>query len=146
MKQQRIEIAEEFDAPVHQVFRFFSEHENLKSIFSPAKIRRISDGEPARNGVGSAREMRVPGAPPFVETVTAYQENELIEYRITRGSPLRDHLGVMRFVPIDERRTYFRYVITFEGKVPFVAPVVRHVLEGSIRRGLGKVATRRLWG
>ncbi|EDK62069.1 conserved hypothetical protein, partial [Burkholderia mallei JHU] len=27
-----------------------------------------------------------------------------------------------------------------------VAPVVRHVLEGSIRRGLGKVATRRLWG
>lgn len=74
MKQQRIEIAEEFDAPVHQVFRFFSEHENLKSIFSPAKIRRISDGEPARNGVGSAREMRVPGAPPFVETVTAYQE------------------------------------------------------------------------
>lgn len=144
MTRQRIEISEEFDAPVQHVFRFFSEHENLASLFKPASVRRISDGEAARNGVGSAREMRVPGAPPFVETVTGYQENRLIEYRITRGSPLRDHLGVMRFVPIDDQRTYFHYVITFGGKVPFVAPIIRHVLEKSVRRGIAQARTRYL--
>ncbi|MDN7672406.1 SRPBCC family protein [Burkholderia oklahomensis] len=145
MATQRIEINEQFDAPVQRVFRFFSEHEKLKSIFAPAKIRRIRDGDPERNGVGSARQMRVPGAPPFVETVTAYRENQLIEYRITEGSPLRDHLGVMKFLAVDGDRTRFHYVITFDGKVPLVASIIRHFPEGGIRRGVRKLRLSNPW-
>ncbi|AHI66333.1 SRPBCC family protein [Burkholderia thailandensis] len=145
MATQRIEINEEFDAPVENVFRYFSEHERLGSIFAPARIRRLSNGDTTRNGVGSSREMRVPGTPPFVETVTAYQENRLIEYRITEGSPLRDHLGVMKFLAVDGDRTRFHYVITFDGKVPFVAPVVRHFLEGGIRRGVRNLRLSNPW-
>ena len=86
---QRIDIHQDFPIPVEKLFAYLGEHENLEVIFHPTKIRRIADGQGARNGVGSAREMRALGGPAFVETVTAYRENELIEYRITRGSPLK---------------------------------------------------------
>ena len=41
---------------------------------------------------------------PFEETVTQFEPDELIEYRITKGTPLRDHVGVMRFTPAAGRR------------------------------------------
>ncbi|HET8730786.1 MAG TPA: SRPBCC family protein [Moraxellaceae bacterium] len=138
MGWQQIDIVKDFPYPVEKVFAFLGEHENLGIIFAPASIRRISDGKGARNGVGSAREMRILVGPSFVETVTDYKENELIEYRITRGSPLRDHKGVMRFqsVPGGCR---LHYTIEFAGKLPLVAEIVKPVLENGIRKGLAKI-------
>lgn len=138
MGWRHIEIVKDFQIPVERLFAYLGEHENLEAIFAPARIRRLSDGQGARNGVGSAREMRILLAPPFVETVTAYRENELIEYRITRGSPLKNHRGVMRFTAIPGG-TRLHYTIEFEGKLPLVAEVVKPVLEQAIRRGLNKL-------
>lgn len=136
MGQQRIEIVQEFSAPVDRLFAYLGEHENLAAIFAPAKIKRISDGQGVRNGVGSAREMRILVGPAFVETVTAYKENELIEYRITRGSPLKNHHGVMRFYPTASGGSRLHYTIVFEGKFPLVASIIKPGLEMGIRRGL----------
>lgn len=135
---QRIDIRKDFSLPVDKLFAHLSEHENLETIFHPTKIRRIADGQGARNGVGSAREMRALGGPAFVETVTAYRENELIEYRITRGSPLKNHLGVMRFsaTPTGSR---LHYTIEFEGKFPLIGLLIRTVLERGIRQGLTRI-------
>lgn len=135
---RHIEIIKDFNAPVERVFAFLGEHENLGIIFAPAQIRRISDGQGARNGVGSAREMKILVGPSFVETVTAYKENELIEYRITRGSPLKNHCGVMRFSAIPGG-TRLHYTIEFAGKFPLVAELVKPVLEQGIRKGLNKI-------
>lgn len=138
MGWRQIEITKDFPFSVEKLFAYLGEHENLGIIFAPAKIRRISNGQGARNGVGSAREMRILAGPAFVETVTAYKENELIEYRITRGSPLRNHLGCMRFT-----RTpggcRLHYTIEFQGRFPLVAEIVAPVLEQGIRRGLKKI-------
>jgi uncharacterized protein YndB with AHSA1/START domain len=135
---RHIEIIKDFNAPVERVFAYLGEHENLGIIFAPASIRRISDGQGARNGVGSAREMKILVGPSFVETVTAYKENELIEYRITRGSPLKNHRGVMRFSAIPGG-TRLHYTIEFAGKFPLVAEIVKPVLEQGIRKGLNKI-------
>lgn len=136
---------EAFDAPVQRVFRFFSEHEKLKSPFAPAKIRRISDVDLERNGVGSARQMQVRGAPPFVETVTAYQANQLTEYRITEGSPVagpprRDEVSRGR------RRSHavsLRHHVRRQGAAHRV--VIWHFLEGGIRRGARKLRLSNPW-
>lgn len=135
MSQQRIEIVQEFPFPVSTLFAFLSVHENLEKIFAPAKIRTVRNGSETPNGVGSVRELRILVAPPFEETVTAYKENELIEYRITRGSPLKNHHGVMRFYPLGDG-CRLHYTIVFEGKVPLLASVIRPALEHSIRKGL----------
>lgn len=138
MAVQTIEIVQTFSLSQAELFAFLGEQENLGRIFWPAKVTRLRDGDVARNGVGTVRQLRLPGGPPFEETVTAYRENELIEYRITKGSPLKNHHGIMRFYPF-ESGSRLHYTITFEGKVPLVAALVRPLLELAIRRGLKAV-------
>ena len=85
---QRIEITKTFPFSVDKLFDFLSDHENLEVIFAPAKIKRVKPGIDSPNGVGSTRRMRILIAPPFEETVTKVVPNELIEYKISKGSPL----------------------------------------------------------
>lgn len=138
MAQQRIEIVQEFALPVEKLFAFLSEHENLSTIFAPARVSRVRDGNTSRNGVGSVRLVHIPLAPAVEETVTAFKENELVEYRITNTAPIRNHLGVMRFYPF-QGGSRLHYTITFEGRLPLIGSVVRRGLEFSIRKGLKKI-------
>lgn len=139
MSLQRIEIRKQFSASVDMLFSYLSVHKNLETIFAPAKISRIKDGSDAPDGLGSVRRMRILIAPPFEETVTAHVPNERIEYRITRGSPLRNHMGVMRFAAMPAGGSELHYTIEFEGRLPLIGPLVRAGLERGIRRGLDKL-------
>ncbi|TEW99609.1 SRPBCC family protein [Acinetobacter baumannii] len=126
LKTQKINIIQEFDAPIDKVFAALSEHENLSKLFAPAKVTRISNGKDARNGVGSARKMSIPFTPSFVETNLVYKENELIEYAITSGiSPIKAHRGVMQFTDLGNNRTRLNYTISFKGRVPFIGPIIK---------------------
>jgi hypothetical protein len=138
MGQQRIEVVQEFSQPVEELFAFLSEHENLSTIFAPARVSRVRDGDTARNGVGSIRLVHIPLAPAVEETVTAFKENELVEYRITNTAPIKNHLGVMRFYPY-EGGSRLHYTITFEGRLPLIGQAVRAALDFSIRKGLKKL-------
>jgi uncharacterized protein YndB with AHSA1/START domain len=137
---QTVTIDRDFTAPPERVFDYLAEHEHLEPLFG-AKIKRLSDGEDGtRNGPGSAREMRLgPLLPPFVETTTEVVPNELIRYRITKGSPLRGHEGVMRFTPTADGGTHLHYEITFGAVVPGVDRVVAMMLRRTVPRGLDKV-------
>ena len=135
MSQQRIEIVQEFSQPVEQLFAYLSEHENLATLFAPAKVTRVRNGDTSRNGIGSVRSLRILLAPPFEETVTAFKENELIEYRITKGSPLKNHHGVMKFYPFNGG-SRLHYTIVFEGQLPLVARLIKPALDRAIRKGL----------
>ncbi len=111
----------------------------MAKLFAPAKVERLRDGDAERNGVGSACRLRVWPASPFIETVTAFRKNELIEYRITEGSPVRNHIGTLRFTSLGRARSRLDYVILFEGKVPLIGPIVGIVLKRSIENGLTKL-------
>lgn len=139
LKTQKIKVVQEFDMPVQQLFDTLSEHENLRQIFAPMRITRLSDGKDSRNGVGSARKMSLPLAPSFVETTLMYRQNELIEYAITQGiSPIKNHYGVMKFTDLGNR-SRLDYQIEFKGRVPLLGAVVKRVLENGIRKGLKKL-------
>ena len=49
-----VTVEQDFSAPVDRVFAHLSEHENLAEVFG-AKVERLEDGQPERNGVGSRR-------------------------------------------------------------------------------------------
>src|SRR3954465_9707169 len=94
---QQVLIERDFDHPVDRVFAYLSEHENLGVIF-PTRVERVRDGQNGeRNGVGSVRRLAFPGLMPFGETVPDVEPNRRIEYRITKGTPLRGHRGEMLF-------------------------------------------------
>jgi uncharacterized protein YndB with AHSA1/START domain len=134
-----VTVEYDFTAPVDRVFAYLSEHENLAAVFG-ASVERLEDGSPERNGVGSRRKLKVaPGAAPFEETVTRFVPDELIEYRITRGSPLRDHVGIMRFSPGPGGGTHLDYRIRIASRVPGLSPLVTAVLNRNVTKGLASV-------
>jgi len=136
---QRIVIGHDFTLPPERVFAYMSEHENLGDLFG-AEVKRIRDGtDGSRNGVGSVRSLKVGPFPAFEETVTEVVPNELIRYRITMGSPLRDHEGSMRFTPNPDGGTHLHYEISFRGAVPGLGAVIAPGLRRNIVKGLGRV-------
>lgn len=134
----RVVVDHEFSLPPGRVFAYLAEHENLEPLFG-AKIKRLRDGtDGQRNGVGSVRELRVGPLPPFEETVTEVVPDQLIRYRITKGSPLRDHEGVMRFSSTGSG-THLHYAISFGAVVPGLDLLIAAGLKRSIVKGLGRV-------
>jgi uncharacterized protein YndB with AHSA1/START domain len=135
---QRLVFDRDYALGCERIFAYLAEHEHLEPVFG-AKIRRLSDGSDGhRNGVGSAREMRIGPLPPFVETVIEFVPNELIRYQITKGSPLRDHEGTMRF-SAKGSGTHLHYEIAFGAVVPGLDLVVAAGLRRAVSRGLAGV-------
>jgi uncharacterized protein YndB with AHSA1/START domain len=136
-----VNVEQDFSAPVERVFAHLSEHENLAEVFG-AKVKRLEDGRLERNGVGSRRQMRIGPTAPFEETITRFEPGELIEYRITKGTPLRDHVGVMRFTALPGGGSHLDYRIRIASRVPGVAPIVRAGTTRTLTQGLAKLDAR----
>lgn len=138
----RLVFDHDYAAPPQRVFEHFAEHENLQDLFG-AKVERLNDGtDGTRNGVGSARRLKVGPLPWFTETVTAVVPGERIVYRITQGSPLRDHEGVMTFAPGAGGGTRMHYEIAFRGALPGLDKVVAPGLRRNVEAGLRRAETR----
>jgi uncharacterized protein YndB with AHSA1/START domain len=136
MRAHHVRIEHDFAKPPEAIFAHLAEHENLAEVFG-AKIERLRDGQDGeRNGVGSAR--KIGPLAPFEETVSEFVPNERIVYRITKGSPLRGHVGVMTFSPTPGG-THFAYDIRLASPVPGLALLVRAALTRSITQSLPKV-------
>lgn len=137
---QRVEIHQEFPADVSKVFAELSDHDRLGQILR-SPIRRIvaGTGPSGPNGVGSVRVVG-PGPLGFEETVVTCELDRLIEYKVTKGGPIKDHLGRMEFSPTPGGGCALHYVITFDGKLPGVGPLVRAVLQKGIGDSLARYA------
>ncbi len=146
MSHQFIQLDMEFNAPVEEVFSILSNHEQFGKILN-TRVKRVKDGQKDINGLGSVRRISpIPLPLPlgeFEETVTGFTPNKLVEYTITRGSPLKNHLGRMLFQGINGK-TQLHYTIQFETKLPlpFSGSIIRLGLEQLMTFGLKKVARR----
>ncbi|MBC7633652.1 SRPBCC family protein [Aeromicrobium sp.] len=136
---QRVHVTHTFTSDPATVFEKLSEHENLGPVFG-AKITRVRDGDTSRNGVGSTRRLKIGPLPGFDETTTTAEPNTLIEYKITRGGPLKGHWGVQRLSPTADGGTLLDYTIGFDAPVPGMAALVGKILTGAISKGLPKLA------
>lgn len=141
MRSHNLHVTSDFAKPVEAVFAYLSEHENLGDLLG-AKIDRVRDGDTARNGVGSVRRLKVGPLPPFEETVTEFDPPRRIEYRITKGSPLRDHVGVMEFSPLPGGGSHLDYRIRLASPIPGVALAVKTTLTRSISESLAQLDAR----
>jgi uncharacterized protein YndB with AHSA1/START domain len=135
----KVHVQHTFASDPAEVFEALSEHENLSRVFAPAKVVRLRDGESSRNGVGSVRRLKIGPLASFEETVTASDPNERIEYRITKGTPLRNHLGVQSLTPNTDGGTLLDYTITFDAPLPGMGALVSKLLARSLRKGLPRL-------
>jgi uncharacterized protein YndB with AHSA1/START domain len=136
VRARHVHIEHDFAKPPERVFAYLAEHENLAEVFG-AKVSRLCDGEASeRNGVGSKRKLQIGPLPPFEETVTEFVAPQRIVYRITKGSPLRGHVGTMEFTPTPAGGTHFVYDIRIASAIPGIAPIVTASLTRSISASL----------
>jgi uncharacterized protein YndB with AHSA1/START domain len=132
---QSVHFEQFFAAPRERVFAWFSDHANFGNIF-PGRTRRIVASSDAQtpDGLGSVREVRI-GAVRLEETITRYEPPSCIEYRVTRGWPVRNHLGRLRFEEV-AGGTRLEYTIGFESRFPLAGGLVAASLCRSWRRGV----------
>lgn len=134
---QTITITQDFALPVARIYAYLAEHEHLGPLFG-ARVTRLRDGHETRNGVGSVRSLKLGPLPAFEETIEEALVDQRIVYRITKGSPLRDHRGVMEFSSAGTGSRLV-YTISFGAVVPGLDRIVKLGLTRSLRRGLKAV-------
>jgi uncharacterized protein YndB with AHSA1/START domain len=137
MPQQSVRFEQFFAAPRERVFAWFADHETFGRLW-PGRTRRIHESADASepNGLGSVREVRA-GGMAFEETITAFDPPSHIEYRITRGGPIKNHRGELRFTAVDGG-TKLDYTIEFDPRVPLTGGLIASVLCTSFQRGIGR--------
>jgi len=135
---QRVHVTHTYTSDPATVFEKLAEHENLGPIFG-AKITRVRDGDTSRNGPGSTRRLKIGPLPAFEETTTAAEPNTLIEYKISKGGPLRGHWGKQELTPTADGGTTLVYTIGFDMPIPGAAGLVGKILTKNITKGLGKL-------
>lgn len=131
-----LEVRRNIPLSVEKTFAILSDHNQLGGVIG-LPCRRTRDGEGDVNGLGSVRTL---GVRPldFDETITAFEPNQRIEYRITRGTPLRKHVGTVRFSPAGSGCDV-SWHIQYEMSLPVLGGVIREVLRLGLKRGLGKL-------
>lgn len=137
---ERVRVTHTFTSDPATVFDALSEHENLGPMFG-ARVERVRDGETERNGVGSARSLKIGPLPAFEETTTRADRPMLIEYEITKGGPLKGHWARQQLTGLADGGTRLDYAIGFNlaVPVPLLPGVVAKVLQTNISKGLRKL-------
>ena len=143
MSEQHIQIRQLFNAPVDTIFDILTDHASFGQVIN-ANIKRVVDSPgDNQNGVGSVRRINAFPAPAFEETVVTFEPNQLMEYVISKGSPIKKHMGRMEFSE-EHDQTRLEYAIIFEPKLPFLllGSIIKNAIEKSIREGLQGLAKR----
>jgi len=131
MPSQEVRLYERIHAPVETVFAFFADHARFATLFG-GRCERIREGDGDANGLHSVRRLGR-GPLSFEETIVAFEPNQRIAYQITRGSPLKHHVGIITFRG-DGNTTAIDYVIRFDGRFPGIGPLIAKGLAFAWRR------------
>ena len=72
-----------------------------------------------------------------------YVANELMEYVVSKGSPIKNHFGRMEFTG-DENETRLFYTIDFDPRLPFIflGPLLKRSIEKPVRRAIQRFAAK----
>lgn len=141
MSRYEVGFDEVFPAPSSKIFKFFGTHEKVGLIFG-GKFERIKDGEDPKNpdGLGSVRRISLPlPGPSFEETVITFQPETLIEYIVSRGSPIKNHLGHIEFSDAPGGGTRVKYTIGFEPRIPGTGRLIAGILKAGFKLGIPRV-------
>ena len=131
-------------APLETVFEVATDHRRMPEFTRFRSVELEREGEPAPNGLGAIRVMRLIG-PPVREEVVAFEAPHRFSYRMLSGVPVRDHVGTIELTAVDAG-TRMSYLLETTPDVPVggfaVIAVMRSVVE-NIAAGIASEAEKR---
>lgn len=140
MQKNHTLIQKEFNCGINPLFDALADH-NTMGVWLGADIHRTTDStvkDEGLNGTGSVRTIKMFGLPDFDETVVVFKKPSRIEYKITRGSPLRNHHGI---IELSEKAgiVNLEWNIRFDMAIPLTGALTAWILKTSIGGGLKKL-------
>jgi uncharacterized protein YndB with AHSA1/START domain len=131
-------------APAEVVFETITDHRRYPE-FTPIRRAELErEGQPEPNGSGAIRALHVAG-PPIREQVLEYERPRRFAYRLLSGLPVRDHVGTVTLLPVDDG-TEMAYRIETTPTVPLTGPALVTALRLAITAlmaGVAREAERR---
>ena len=143
MSKQYIEINQLFNAPVETIFSLLTDHESFGKIIKTKIKRKVNSREENKNGVGSVRRVNIFPLPSFEESVITFEKNKLMEYIISKGSPIKNHIGRMEFSE-EQGKTNLKYIVEFQPRLPFcfLGNVIKKATAQPLIDGLARLAEK----
>jgi hypothetical protein len=85
-------------APAEVVFDVLTDHRGYSHLTALRSSTLEREGQPAPNGVGAIRVLKLAG-PPIREEVTEFQAPTRFAYRALSGVPAKSHVGTVDLSP-----------------------------------------------
>lgn len=85
-------------APPELVFEVLADHRSYAQLTPLRSSTLEREGEPAPNGIGAIRVLKLAG-PPLREEVTEFAAPRRMAYKLLSGIPVRDHRGTVDLAP-----------------------------------------------
>jgi uncharacterized protein YndB with AHSA1/START domain len=84
-------------APIELVFEVLTDHRGYAKLTPLRSSTLEREGDPAPNGVGAVRVLKLAG-PPIREEVTEFEAPSRFAYKMLSGAPVRSHTGTVDLV------------------------------------------------
>jgi len=131
---RQIELVQEIQAAVGQVWNILVDHERMPQWMPVREVVRRRPGTPDPNGVGAIRTLRGSGV-VVEERITSFKPCEKLEYVVTEGVPIRDHRGEIQLTPLAQG-TRVCWRVQFRPLIPGTGWLLERVVCSSLRAGL----------
>ncbi|UTA47210.1 SRPBCC family protein [Simiduia sp. 21SJ11W-1] len=130
------------DCPPEALFDLLTDHERFGRLIGQ-RIERVVEGAPHRNGLGAVRRIYLLPFWHFDETVTAYERPTRMSYRVSRGSPIKNHEGQLT-LNATSTGTALCYRITFDARLPGTGWLLAMLIKAPLARALARLQRKGL--
>lgn len=131
-------------APIEVVFDVLTDHRGYVSLIALRSSTLEREGEPAPNGVGAIRVLRLVG-PPIREQVTTFDRPFRFTYKLLSGAPVRTYSATVELAE-QGALTALTYRIDSVPSIPVPAALwsaLVRVVINQLVKGVTKEAERR---
>jgi uncharacterized protein YndB with AHSA1/START domain len=140
-------LKREVAAPIDLVFEVLTDHRAYSKLTPLRSSTLEREGDPAPNGVGAVRVLKLAG-PPIREEVTEFDAPSRFAYKLLSGAPVRSHTGTVDLAATGTG-TSLTWVVDSTPSIPVPGAVWAALLRPAIRQllsGVVKECERRARG
>jgi Polyketide cyclase / dehydrase and lipid transport len=127
-------------APIDVVFDVLTDHRSYAKLTPLRSSTLEREGEPAPNGVGAVRVLKLAG-PPIREEVTEFDAPSRFAYKMLSGAPVKSHTGTVDLASSGAASTSVAWRVDSTPSIPVPAavwaaalrPVINLLLRGVVR-------------
>jgi hypothetical protein len=135
---KRIHVTRTIAAPPEAVFDLLADHANYESFPGIHRSTLVREGDPAPNGRGALRRIKVPPL-SFDEEITHYERPTRLDYLIVRLNVPFEHYGGSIRLSSENGATLVDWRSSYRVPTPVIGPPEEIVWQVLLKRGFRRV-------